>query len=170
MLYDSLVRRFQTPAEREAEGKRKGYSGVLEADLLRGEARLAEVLEGGAAGAPSSLAEPSQSHDATAGGPSTSLPAESVASLDPDVLPPETKAEARGRWLEYLTTRFVGGGDIDFDYDIVDFNDEYDVLERKEAQDAWFDEEDPSWASEPDEEEEEYPRAVKTGETGIQDF
>ncbi|KAJ4298418.1 hypothetical protein N0V88_003448 [Collariella sp. IMI 366227] len=30
LLYDFLIRRFQTPAEREAEGKAKGYARVLE--------------------------------------------------------------------------------------------------------------------------------------------
>src|SRR6201994_2017952 len=43
LLYDRLVRRFQTPAEREAEGRKKGYSGVLEADLYRSEAKVAAL-------------------------------------------------------------------------------------------------------------------------------
>lgn len=46
ILYDALIRRFQTPAEREKEGRTKGYSRVLEVDLLRGEARLAQVEKG----------------------------------------------------------------------------------------------------------------------------
>ncbi|KAK7748372.1 hypothetical protein SLS62_008635 [Diatrype stigma] len=46
ILYDALIRRFQTPAEREKEGRTKGYSRVLEVDLLRGEARLAQVAKG----------------------------------------------------------------------------------------------------------------------------
>ena len=43
LLYDELVRQFQTPAEREADGKAKGYGRVLEGSLLRGEARLAKT-------------------------------------------------------------------------------------------------------------------------------
>ena len=47
LLYDRLVRRFQSPVEREAEGRSKGYSGILEADLLRSERRSsAEVAMG----------------------------------------------------------------------------------------------------------------------------
>ncbi|KAH6630092.1 coiled-coil domain-containing protein-domain-containing protein [Chaetomium sp. MPI-SDFR-AT-0129] len=46
LLYDHLIRRFQTPAEREAEGRSKGYARVLEGSLLRGEERLAKLREG----------------------------------------------------------------------------------------------------------------------------
>ncbi|KAL1845240.1 hypothetical protein VTK73DRAFT_822 [Phialemonium thermophilum] len=45
LRYDSLIRRFQSPAEREAEERAKGYSGVLESSLLRGEARLAKLAQ-----------------------------------------------------------------------------------------------------------------------------
>ncbi len=51
ILYDALIRRFQTPAEREQEGRAKGYSRMLEVDLLRGEARLAQLAAGPAAAA-----------------------------------------------------------------------------------------------------------------------
>jgi hypothetical protein len=44
-LYDRCIRRFQTAAEREADGKAKGYSGVLEADLYRSEAKLAALAQ-----------------------------------------------------------------------------------------------------------------------------
>lgn len=46
LLYDHLIRRFQTPAERESEGRSKGYARVLEGSLLRGEERLAKLREG----------------------------------------------------------------------------------------------------------------------------
>src|ERR1700760_546876 len=40
LMYDRLIRRFQTTAEREEEGKRKGFSGILQADMLRSEAKM----------------------------------------------------------------------------------------------------------------------------------
>ncbi|KAK0753640.1 hypothetical protein B0T18DRAFT_310461, partial [Schizothecium vesticola] len=43
LLYDTLIRRYQTPAEREAEGRARGYARVLEGSLLRGEERLARL-------------------------------------------------------------------------------------------------------------------------------
>ncbi|ROT41666.1 hypothetical protein SODALDRAFT_343519 [Sodiomyces alkalinus F11] len=170
LLYDSLIRTFQTPAEREAEGKRKGYSGVLEADLLRGEARLAKL-----ASEPNEETGPSQ-NDRTASSPdsadvleSNARPNRASSAFDPDLPTPHSKEEAKSRWIEFLTDRFVHGQDDDFNYDAVDLDDSYDVLERRDAEDAWFEEEQPRWASEP-EDDEEYPRAVKMGETGIQDF
>ncbi|KAK0717237.1 hypothetical protein B0T26DRAFT_647051 [Lasiosphaeria miniovina] len=147
LLYDFLVRRFQTPAEREAEGRAKGYARVLEGSLLRGEERLAKLED---------------------------LETEMAA-------PPRTRAGGRQQWEAYLRDRFIRGGDDDFEYARIDGDDEYDVLERAEQEDAWFDEEDPSWAS-------DSPAAssnsssgagahdrrpverILTGETGIQDF
>ena len=35
-----MIRRFQSATEREADGRQKGYSGVLEADLMRAEAKV----------------------------------------------------------------------------------------------------------------------------------
>src|ERR1700760_5016842 len=43
LLYDRLIRRFQTPAEREVEGRAKGFSGVLQEDLYRSEAKIAAL-------------------------------------------------------------------------------------------------------------------------------
>lgn len=50
VLYDVLIRRFQSGAERQADGLRRGFSRVLEADLFRGEARLAELTAGAPVG------------------------------------------------------------------------------------------------------------------------
>lgn len=159
LLYDALIRKFQTPAEREAEGKRKGYSRVLEGDLVRGEARLADLAR--KSDEPSSLeASPSASSANTA----------SIATVDLELSAIKSKEEATVRWTEFLVERFVRGGDEDFDYDVVDFDDSYDVMERRDAQDAWFEEEDPDWVSEPEDAELGNQRQKRTGETGIQDF
>lgn len=214
------MRRFQTPAEREAEGRAKGYARVLEGSLLRGEERLAKLEESrlgpadpdfetpgsppeeqkgeadgavgrgrdgdgdgdvdmlsapqdpqGIASQATSVAENTTTHAFTA---FRSLETEMAA-------PPRTRAGGRQQWEAYLRDRFIRGGDDDFEYARVDGDDEYDVLERAEQEDAWFDEEDPSWAS-------DSPAAssnsssgagahgrrpverILTGETGIQDF
>lgn len=99
-------------------------------------------------------------------------------SVEADLAPkPETKEEARARWEEFLRDRFVHGGDEEFEYARVDENDEFDVLERKDQEDAWFDDEDPGWASEEGGEREEDEVGVGggrerkiEGQTGIQDF
>ncbi|RPA83344.1 hypothetical protein BJ508DRAFT_71186 [Ascobolus immersus RN42] len=43
LLYDKCIRRFQTAKEREEEGRKKGWSGVLYADLERAEAKMEAV-------------------------------------------------------------------------------------------------------------------------------
>ncbi|KAK1580284.1 coiled-coil domain-containing protein [Colletotrichum navitas] len=145
LLYDSLIRRFQTPPEREAEGKAKGYSGVLESSLLRGEARLADLKASTEAeSAPQYVRE---------------------FTTMADLSKPQNKEEGLKRWQEFLTERFVHGHDEDFDYSLVDHNDEYDTMWRRDAEEAWFDDEDPNWASDVDEQ-----ASVKQGETGVQDF
>nr|EAQ71262.1 hypothetical protein MGCH7_ch7g669 [Pyricularia oryzae 70-15] len=139
LLYDSLVRRFQTPAEREADGRARGYGRVLETSLLRGEAKLERL----------------------------------AASYD--LIPDPKDAEAgREQWFEFLRDRFVSGGDDEFDYSTVDENEDYDEIERQDAEDAWFDNEVPQWDDDGDDANDPAgggtrPRELK-GETGIQDF
>ncbi|KAK0633757.1 coiled-coil domain-containing protein-domain-containing protein [Immersiella caudata] len=169
LLYDTLIRRFLTPAEREADGRAKGYARVLEGSLLRGEERLAklsrESKEAEAGGSSSSQSQP----------PSSSCtPAGVNPGLGVDDLPPaKTKAQGREQWEAFLRERFVRGEDEDFEYGRVDLEEEYDVLERSEREEAWFDEETPEWVGEDADEEGERgarPERILTGETGVQDF
>lgn len=158
MLYDRCIRRFQTAAEREADGRSKGYSGVLEADLYRSEAKLA-ALNG-------------QNLDREPSSPSaSSLPFVSyVRGEDGEVLPedpdevPKSKEEGLERWKFEMTIKFLKGQDQDFDYKEVDESDEWDTIEKKEEEDRWFEDEEPEWVEEED--------GVQTigGETGVQDF
>ncbi|KAI8966476.1 coiled-coil domain-containing protein-domain-containing protein [Daldinia sp. FL1419] len=192
VLYDALIRQFQSPAEREKEGREKGYSRTLEVDLLRGEAKLAQLT---------SLASSSQQNNPPAESSQASwLPKPASEDTDPFIreyanggdgfgddssagsgagtrskgLPrkPETKEEGRERWDAFLRRRFVLGRDEDFDYSAVDENDELDVLERREQEDAWFDDEDPGWASDSAGDQGGGGEREKKleGETGIQDF
>lgn len=179
---------------------------MLEVDLLRGEAKLAQLTSSSqdvpsgstnattataTATAPSWLPR-SAATDADAfireyangtdglgdgdAGASSSSSASSVKGLPRQQ--PETRAEGRERWDGFLRRRFVLGRDDDFDYRAVDENDDLDTLERREIEDAWFDDEDPDWVSDSAAEDraagggEEMRRREKRleGETGIQDF
>ena len=78
--------------------------------------------------------------------------------------PAQTREEGKAQWHSFLRERFVRGGDEDFDYaGLVDNDDELDTLERREEEEAWFDEEEPDWASDGAE-------RILEGETGVQDF
>ncbi|KAJ9268346.1 hypothetical protein DTO212C5_5498 [Paecilomyces variotii] len=149
LLYDRLIRRFQTPAEREAEGRAKGYSGVLEADLRRSEAKLEALAH------PDPNAMLSYSV-----GPNGEILAEDRDDV------PEDKEEGEKRWRWEMEMRFLKGADYDFDYKTVDENDEYD--DWGVEQERYFDEEEPEWIV--DKSNGGDPKAKLQGETGIQDF
>ncbi|KAI0017878.1 hypothetical protein F4780DRAFT_781874 [Xylariomycetidae sp. FL0641] len=143
LLYDALVRRFQTAAERERAGRAQGYGRVLEMDLMRGEARLAHHLSSTSSG-PSS----SQLPDAispSAGDADAYIREYADASGEP---PAADKDAAAGRWRAFLRRRFVLGRDDDFDYRAVDRDPALDAVERREQEDAWIENEEPGWASE----------------------
>ncbi|OCT54963.1 hypothetical protein CLCR_03108 [Cladophialophora carrionii] len=166
LLYDRLVRRFQTAEEREAEGRRKGYSGILEADLYRSEAKLEALHHPD----PNALFTYRR-------GPDGEILAEEKDEV------PTNKEEGLDRWKWEMEARFLRGGDDDFDYDAVDQNSEYDdrVVEERDAQDRYFDEETPHFVEGEGEGEGEggdgrrrsgsdsRPHDLK-GETGVQDF
>ncbi|PGH05943.1 hypothetical protein AJ80_08255 [Polytolypa hystricis UAMH7299] len=149
LLYDRLIRRFQTPAEREEEGRTKGFSGVLEADLIRSEAKV------------EALAHP----DPNAMFTYTRGPNGEILTEDQDEIP-TSKEEGAEQWRWEMEMRFLRGADHDFDYTTVDENDEYD--DWNEAQEQYFEEEEPEWMVE---KAENGSMAQKLqGETGIQDF
>ncbi|EEH32982.1 hypothetical protein PAAG_04035 [Paracoccidioides lutzii Pb01] len=149
LLYDRLIRRFQTATEREEEGRAKGYSGVLEADLMRSEAKM------------EALAHPDPNATITyVRGPNGEILAE-----DQDEIP-ENKEEGAERWRWEMELRFLRGADHEFDYSVVDQNEEYD--DWNEAQERYFDEEEPEFILEKDEEGDR--KEELKGETGIQDF
>ncbi|KAI1490004.1 coiled-coil domain-containing protein-domain-containing protein [Biscogniauxia mediterranea] len=224
LLYDALIRRFQSHAEREQEGRAKGYSRVLEADLLRGEARLSHLAQSGASASASASAAAMADQDAYIreyadfatpaprlpnladnhnGNDASSTNNSNNSSSDSNGrggdrrdgrrtgeaewgVPgaPSTQDEGRERWRDYLRRRFVLGRDEDFDYHAVDEDEDFDALERREREDAWFEDEDPGWASDEEAEEEgeggERGREMRRrnekierplqGETGIQDY
>jgi hypothetical protein len=157
ILYERLVKRFQTPAEREADGKAKGYGRTLEADLIRGETKLANVHQSAEqpnGHSSSSSLDPDSSKVVGDGGVGTN-------AWDAEA---ENKEHGMQLWHAYLEARFVEGMDEEFDYSQVDDNDQYDTMAIRDAEDAWFDNEEPSWADCASQ------SPVRRGETGIQDF
>jgi hypothetical protein len=182
LLYDELVRKFQTPAEREAEGKAKGYGRVLEGSLLRGEARLAALAEGSTAdGVDASGSSTRGPDDAAPTAGASNRPLRETIALEADIAtlstPPGSREEATERWQEFLRARFVRGGDEDFEYASVDENEDYDRLARQDEEEAWFEDEEAEWAStggeegeRTDGERERRPERELQGETGVQDY
>ncbi|KAL4941610.1 hypothetical protein BDV06DRAFT_194179 [Aspergillus oleicola] len=151
LLYDRLIRRFQTPAEREAEGRRKGFSGVLQADLLRSEAKM------------DALNHPDPHALFTyARGPDGEILAEERDEV------PVDKEEGEKAWRWEMTMRFLRGEDGDFDYASVDGDERYD--ESADEMERWFDSEEPEWVVDNETEGGGDVRERLTGETGIQDF
>jgi len=162
VLFESLVRRFQSATEREVDGKAKGYSRILEADLLRGEAKL-DKLRGSAPG------KPAQPSDKTETSPITAAPS-AWLDTEAELPPPKSREEGRERWHRYLADRFIHGRDEDFDYSLVDGNEDYDTQARRERTDAWIEDEEPSWAGPDGEPVGGPPTGPLEGETGIQDY
>lgn len=154
-MYDRLVRRFQTPAEREAEGRQKGFSGILEADIYRSEAKL------------DALRNPDPNSMFTyQRGPNGEIFAE-----DRDEVP-ANKEEGLTRWRWEMETRFLRGGDDDFDYETVDKNPEYDdrTIEEQDAADRYFEAEEPEFVEDQEGATKKKSTEALQGETGVQDF
>ncbi|UKZ74382.1 hypothetical protein TrVFT333_002049 [Trichoderma virens FT-333] len=150
VLYERLVKRFQTPAEREAEGKAKGYGRTLEADLVRGETNLSNVYQA-----------PEQGSRAQE---YANVPGDGGAGTNAWDADAENKEHGMQLWHAYIEARFVEGLDEEFDYEKVDDDYKYDTLAIQDAEDAWFDNEEPSWV------DGDAQCQARPGETGIQDF
>ncbi|CAN9290990.1 unnamed protein product [Alternaria alternata] len=150
LLYDRLIRRFQTASEREAEGRKKGFSGQMATDLWRAEAKKDALSQPD----PNSLFTYNR-------GPQGQI----VEEDKDDVL--MTKEEGRAWWVDEMTQRFLRGGDEDFEYEkLVDKNPKYDDPEQeRDLEDAYFDSMESDFDSDGEGKEK-----VLTGETGIQDY
>ncbi|KAF2230888.1 hypothetical protein EV356DRAFT_519262 [Viridothelium virens] len=194
LLYDRLVRRFQSAAEREAEGKNRGFAGTIEASLLRGEARIEEAKtrqEQGLEARHPMDPKIEERDDENVGqgrhevgrsnevNDSTNDQKEEVSSgggnmEDFDSARPDTNPESREdafrQWSQVMSARFLEGKDNEFRYEQVDDNsewDDHDEEERRRMED-WFDDEEPSWGT-PGSGDEQVEK-VLNGETGIQDY
>lgn len=149
LLYDRLIRRFQSAAEREAEGVRKGFSGRMATDMWRVEARKDALAHPD----PSSLFN--YSRDARG----------EICAAEKDEVP-LSKEEGREWWVDEMTQRFLRGEDNDFEYGDVDGKEVYDGPEvERDIQDRYFDEMESDWDTDGEGKEK-----VLQGETGIQDY
>jgi hypothetical protein len=147
LLYDRLIRRFQSAAEREKEGRERGYSGVLEANFVRSEAKI-EALQHPDPNSPMTYSR---------------APDGSITAVEQDegerAQGPE---EGWEKWKDVMGMRFVKGDDVDFEYAIVDENDEYDdrAEEDRRHLESYLNEEEERFVGE----------GRPTGQTGIQDY
>ncbi|CAA9959259.1 hypothetical protein PTNB73_01386 [Pyrenophora teres f. teres] len=150
LLYDRLIRRFQSASEREAEGRKKGFSGQMSTDLWRAEAKKDALSQPD----PNSLFTYSRG------------PQGEIVEEDKDDIP-MTKEEGQAWWVDEMTQRFLRGDDDDFDYaKIVDGNAKYDDPEQeRDLQEAYFESMESDFDSDGEGKEK-----VLVGETGIQDY
>ncbi|CAG8221527.1 unnamed protein product [Penicillium olsonii] len=149
LLYDRLIRRFQTPQEREAAGKTLGFSGILQTDIMRSEARMNAIAH----------PDPHAIMSYTRG------PDGEILAEDRDDIPPN-KEEGERLWQWEMGLRFIQGNDPDFDYTTVDDNDDYD--DHSDKVDQYFEDEEPEWVVNDTRGSDARPNLQ--GETGVQDF
>ncbi len=116
---------------------------MLEADLYRSEAKLAAIKAQKppvSEASSSPLAEPS-SNQSIGSVPFVSYARGKYGEVLPETEDevPRSKEEGLERWKFEMTLRFLSGEDKDFDYKSLDENDEWDVVERMESEERWFD-------------------------------
>ena len=148
LLYDRLIRRFQTASEREAEGQRKGFSGEMATDLWRAEAKRDALTQ----------PDPNSLFTYNRG------PHGQIIEEDKDEVP-MTKEEGRKWWIDEMTQRFLRGGDDDFEYAKVENYAYDDPEEERDLQEKWFESMDSDFDSDGEGKEK-----VLHCETGIQDY
>ncbi len=126
---------------------------MLEADLWRSEAQI------GAFTSPERAASLKHGRNAARG-----IVAEEIDEI------PENKDEGIRRWQKEMELIFLRGADPDFDYKEVDGNEEYDdrIVQEREAEESWFEQEEPSWVEDTD--QDTGKAESLRGETGVQDY
>ncbi|KAG5984676.1 hypothetical protein E4U55_003757 [Claviceps digitariae] len=158
VLYERLIKRHQTPQERQTQGLQKGYAHILEADLARGEFRLSALATEAAGGQCSGFDAPAR----WVPGPEVDRVWEQEQEQEQEQEEGQqalTRERGRALWREYLRERFIHGGDEDFRYGDVDDDEGLDGEARREAEEKWFEEEEEGWEG-----------GKREGETGVQDY
>lgn len=142
-----MIRRFQSAAEREVDGRKKGYSGMLEADMMRSEAKVAALAH------PDPNSPLVYQRDASG----------TITAVEQDEEDrPKSRQEGMDKWKWVMGQRFLRGEDHDFEYNEVDGNDQYNdwAEDTRKRQDEYFDGEEAEFIGE----------GRNMGETGVQDF
>ncbi|KAK9372616.1 coiled-coil domain-containing protein-domain-containing protein [Lipomyces chichibuensis] len=156
LLHDRLIRQFQTVEERQTEGETQGWAGRMYEDLMRAERRLEmESVK---------RAEESRRQDQ---GESA------VEEVEEEGV--ESREEGERQWQYLMTLRFLEGLDTDFNYDDVDFDEQWDDLAQlaRDREDEYFDDEEPTWYEADGNGHSMHEQSsghVLKGQTGIQDF
>ena len=142
-----MIRQFQSTNERENEGRKKGFSGTLEADLQRAEAKT-EALAHPDPRSP--LVYQRNAEGSIVG----------VEQMEEDR--PKNEEEGQARWRDAMEQRFLRGEDVEFPYQTVDNNEEYNDWgeETRRKQDEYFDEQEEEYVGE----------GRQEGQTGVQDY
>lgn len=138
------MRRFQSAEEREKEGRERGYTGTLEADLMRSEAKL-EALQHPDPNSPMVYTRASDG---------------SITGVEQDG--PVGKDDAWEKWKDVMALRFLRGDDDEFEYADVDENEEYDdrAEEDRRMLETYLEGEEERYVGE----------GRPIGQTGVQDF
>lgn len=148
VLFDALVRKWQSTAERDSRVKQKGIAEVLEAGLERAETRLA-LAEHGPTSSNSAEIEISQLVD--------------VEDSPEEWTEPKDKDSAWELWKKIIGQQFINGRDDQFNYEKIDDDESLDESEHENQAllENYIEQEEGHWEVNPSE--------VK-GETGVQDF
>ena len=161
------MKSFQSASERAAEGKAKGYGRLLEASLLRGEDKLANLAA--AKETVSSMYGSREGIDTGNSSPGLGSNPWDATARDKD--------HGLELWKSYVEDRFVRGEDGEFDYSKVDSNEDLDTWEREGVEERWYEEEEPSWADDDGDakvgtqaEQDRAQKGQRKGETGVQDY
>ncbi|KAK9464188.1 coiled-coil domain-containing protein-domain-containing protein [Lipomyces oligophaga] len=156
LLYDRLVRQFQSLSERQIVQDKRGWAARMYEDLVRAERRLERVER--------LRAEELQ----RANSADHHVAAERVGDDDEEELDffsgeELNKTTAERQWQRLMTIRFLNGHDTDIDYNNIDYSETWDDYNQitRDCQDQYFDSEQPSWIVDETE---------LTGQTGIQDY
>lgn len=159
LLYDRLVRRHQSAAEREAQGRSRGYADILEADLIRSEAKL-EAARHPDPNSP--VVYTRQANGEIVGMEQDQLPTARRVGHAGDGEDESEKQADWDRWVDVISQRFLRGEDANFDYSIVDENEDFDDRdeEARAGLERYLEDEEASLVGE----------GSPEGETGVQDF
>jgi hypothetical protein len=142
-----LIRQFQSAAEREKEGRNRGYSGILEANIVRSEAKIDAL----------------QHPDPNSPMVYSRAPDGSITAVEQDEGErARGKEDGREKWREVMGLRFINGDDEDFDYAPVDEDDQYDdrAEEDQRQLERYLDDEEAAFVG----------QGAPVGQTGVQDF
>lgn len=158
LLYEYYIGKYLTEEEREAMDSNRvdmSLSALImrnmeidrRAELLRRQQKSEQVEE---------LDSSSSEDEDEEGG--------MKLSTDPDVAAQE-KQMLRQEFLRAMQLSFLSGEDKEFDYSKVDSNDQYDSLDHRQQdeEEAYFDQEEPSWCKEEEDEIDWCTDGMETG-------